>query len=37
MWMIAPRALATAQKELVSFVLGPTGQQIVGRRYGRIR
>jgi phosphate transport system substrate-binding protein len=37
LWLVAAEPPAGAVEDFLDFVLGPAGQQIVGRRYGRIK
>jgi len=37
LWLVTAGPSADAVEQLLRFVLGPAGQQIVGQRYGRIR
>jgi phosphate transport system substrate-binding protein len=37
LWLVTAEPPAGAVEDLLDFVLGPAGQQIVGRRYGRIK
>jgi phosphate transport system substrate-binding protein len=36
-WLVAVEPLSGAVQDFVDFALSPAGQQIVGRRYGRVR
>jgi phosphate transport system substrate-binding protein len=37
LWLVAAEPVSKAAQDFVDFALGPAGQQIVGRRYGRVR
>jgi phosphate transport system substrate-binding protein len=36
-WLVTAEPPSTEVEDFVRFVVGPIGQQIVGRRYGRVR
>jgi phosphate transport system substrate-binding protein len=37
LWLVAAEPVSRAAQDFIDFALGPAGQQIVGRRYGRVR